>query len=70
MTMKDWILKLNDFLRLNEMGILEHLWTISKECADQKALAEYKKYQARLPYKSDFDLFGQEAVKPILDTLK
>jgi hypothetical protein len=69
MTMKDWILKLNDFLRLNEREILEHLWTISKEFADQKALAEYKKYQARLPYKSDFDLFEQEAVKPILETL-
>jgi len=70
MTMKDWILKLNDFLRLNEREILEHLWTISKEFADQKALAEYEKYQARLPYKSDFDLFEQEAVKPILDTIK
>lgn len=60
MTMKDWIIKLDDFLRLNEREILENVWSISKEFADHKAFAEYEKYQSRLPYKSDFDLFEQE----------
>jgi hypothetical protein len=57
MTMKDWIEKLDDFLRLNEKEILAHKGTISKKLADEKAEQEFvkfKKKQIKL-YESDFD---------------
>jgi len=69
LTMKDWITKLDDFLKLNEREILTHLGMISKDSAEQKALKEYKKYQKRLPYQSDFDIFIKE-FHPFLDDKK
>lgn len=57
MTMKDWIRKLDDFLRLNEKEILKHKGAISKKIADEKAekeFAKFKKEQLKL-YESDFD---------------
>lgn len=57
MTMQDWILKLDDFLRLNEKEILEHKGKISKDLADQKAEDEYKIFKQKQleNYESDFD---------------
>ncbi|MDR2646098.1 MAG: virulence RhuM family protein [Holosporaceae bacterium] len=45
MTMKDWIAKLDDFLKLNGRELLDNAGTISKLDADNKALAEYAKYK-------------------------
>ena len=46
MYMKDWIGKLDDFLRLSERDILTHAGSISHEDALEKAHAEYEKYRA------------------------
>ena len=45
MTMKDWTVKLDDFLRLNDMGIMEVLGKISKKQADDMAHIEFEKYK-------------------------
>jgi hypothetical protein len=57
MTMRDWILKLDDFLRLNEKEILEHKGKISKDLVEQKAENEYKIFKQKQleNYESDFD---------------
>jgi len=47
MYMKDWIAKLDDFLRISERDILTHAGTISNEAALEKARAEYTKYQQK-----------------------
>lgn len=65
MYMKDWVKKTKDFLQLNDMGLLEWKWNISKESADKKAIWEYEKfrvYQDR-NYIGDFDRFVQEVEK-------
>jgi hypothetical protein len=46
MYMKDWIVKLDDFLRLSGREILTHAGTISHEQAIAKAQVEYEKYHA------------------------
>jgi hypothetical protein len=46
MYMKDWITKLDDFLRLSEREILSHAGKISHQQAIDKAHAEYDKYHA------------------------
>ncbi len=57
MTMKDWIKKLNDFLRLNEKEILLNKGRISKKLADEKAGTEFIKFKKKQMefYESDFD---------------
>ncbi len=57
MTQERWILKLDDFLRLNEKEILNHKGKISKRLADEKAQKEYEIFnKERLKnYESDFD---------------
>ncbi|KJS16964.1 MAG: toxin Fic [Peptococcaceae bacterium BRH_c4b] len=47
MYMKDWIEKLDDFLRLGEHEILTHAGKVSHEDALKKANAEYEKYVER-----------------------
>ncbi len=46
MYMKDWIVKLDDFLRLSEREILTHAGTISHKQAIDKAHAEYDRYRS------------------------
>lgn len=46
MYMQDWIVKLDDFLRLTRREILSHLGTIRHEEALEKARVEYEKYRA------------------------
>ena len=43
MYMKDWIQKLDDFLKLSGKELLTHAGTISAELAKQKANQEYDK---------------------------
>jgi hypothetical protein len=45
MYMRDWISKLDDFLRTSEMDILKHAGQISHEEALDKAHEEYEKFQ-------------------------
>jgi hypothetical protein len=46
MTMRDWIAKLDDFLRISEREILTHSGAVSHEEAIEKAQREYEKYRA------------------------
>ena len=45
--MKDWIQKLDDFLKLSGKELLNHAGTISAEVAKLKADTEYDKFKAR-----------------------
>jgi hypothetical protein len=44
--MKDWIAKLDDFLKVSERDILDHAGKVSQENARLKAEAEYDRYRA------------------------
>jgi len=66
MYMRDWIAKLDDFLKLSERDILTHAGRISHEQAQQKAEAEFEKYRKLTasepsPVERDFE----EAVEKI-----
>jgi len=50
MYMKDWIQKLDDFLKLSEKEILTHAGTISAKIAKEKANLEYDKYRERTSF--------------------
>ncbi len=47
MYMKDWIVKLDDFIKMSDSEILTHAGKISHMEAEQKALLEFEKYRAR-----------------------
>lgn len=46
MTMRDWIVKLDEFLSLSGRELLDHAGTISAESAKAKAELEYDRYRA------------------------
>jgi hypothetical protein len=48
MTMRDWIAKLDEFLKLSEHELLDHAGKISTEQAKMKAELEYERYRAFL----------------------
>ena len=50
MYMKDWIQKLDDFLKLSGKELLTHAGTISAELAKQKANQEYDKFKEQTQY--------------------
>lgn len=45
--LKDWEVKLNEFLRFNERGVLNDKGKVSKADADARAEAEYEEFAAR-----------------------
>jgi len=47
MTMRDWISKLDDFLKLSGRDILTHAGRISHDAALRKAHEEYEKFRLR-----------------------
>ncbi len=57
MTMKDWVEKLNAFLKFSEYEILTNVGNISHEVAEALALKEFEKYRVEQDknYISDFD---------------
>lgn len=60
MYMKDWIEKLNSFLKFNDREILTNAGRISQEVAEKLATAEYEKYNQRrlaIDISDDFDEF-------------
>ncbi|HBZ83859.1 virulence RhuM family protein [Brevibacillus sp. FSL K6-0770] len=60
MYMKDWIDKLNSFLKFNEREILTNAGKISQEVAEKLATAEYEKYnQHRLAIDDESDDFDE-----------
>lgn len=48
MYMRDWIAKLDEFLRVSERDILTHSGRVSHEEAIEKACAEYEKFRKRI----------------------
>ena len=58
MYMKDWITKLDAFLKFNEKDILQNLGTVSHQVALELAENEFEKFNQKLDrdYISDFDL--------------
>jgi len=50
MYMKDWIQKLDDFLKLSGKELLTHAGTISAEIAKEKASLEYDRYKKRASF--------------------
>ena len=50
MYMRDWITKLDDFLRISNRELLTHAGKISAEVAKQKADLEHQKFQERTQY--------------------
>ena len=57
MTMKDWVEKLNAFLKFSEYEILTNAGKISHEVAETLAFKEFEKYRKKQDknYISDFD---------------
>ena len=48
MTMRQWIDKLDEFLKLSDRNLLIHAGQISAEAAKAKAEQEYDRYRAKL----------------------
>ena len=46
MYMRDWLAKLDEFLKLSNRELLDHAGTVSHEQAIEKAAAEYEKYRS------------------------
>ena len=66
MYMRDWIAKLDDFLRISERDILTHTGKISHDKAIKKAQAEYEKYRKiQVNSTSPVEQHFAEAVKNI-----
>jgi hypothetical protein len=66
MTMRDWITKLDEFLKLSEHELLDHAGRISAEQAKAKAELEYSRYRTLMdaqPRRVDADF--QEVVKKL-----
>jgi hypothetical protein len=62
MTMKDWVEKLNAFLKFNQKDILEDFGKVSAEVAKSFAESEFQKYRVLQDrnYISDFDRLVQD----------
>jgi len=62
MKMKDWITKLDEFLKISEREILTNAGTVSADAAAQKAEIKFDKYRKEHDRKmvSDFDLAVKE----------
>jgi hypothetical protein len=66
--MKDWIEKLDDFLRFTNRNVLSHSGKVSQKMMEQKALQEFKIYDKKRRDEedqslSDFDKFVEETKK-------
>lgn len=63
MTMKDWVQKLDEFLRFNAYEVLDGLGRVSSDAAKEYAHAEYEKFKAKhdKAFRSDFDKLVTDA---------
>jgi hypothetical protein len=66
MYMRDWIAKLEDFLRLSDRDILTHAGSVSHEEALRKAELEFEKFrQQQLAEPSQVEKDFEKAVKKL-----
>ncbi|HUW36811.1 MAG TPA: virulence RhuM family protein [Rhodocyclaceae bacterium] len=75
MTMRDWIARLDDFLRMTEREVLTHAGKVAAEVAQAKAEAEFELYRRQLlaaPSRAeqDFDAAVEKSAKAIEKTRK
>ncbi len=75
MTMRDWVARLDDFLRMTEREVLTHAGKVAAEVALAKAEGEfsvYRQQQLAAPSRAeqDFDAAIAEPVKQIEKTRK
>jgi hypothetical protein len=63
MYMKDWIERLDDFVKMTGNDILQHAGTVSHQQALEKANAEYEKYKAQT--KNDLSLAEKHFIEQI-----
>ena len=68
MTMRDWITKLDEFLKISGRALLDHAGKISAETAKAKAELEYERYHALVdaqprPVDADFEAVVKELKK-------
>jgi len=72
MTMKDWVEKLNAFLKFSEYEILTNAGKISHEIAETLALKEYEKFKISQDknYISDFDREVVSKIKKLKENKK
>jgi len=71
MTMRGWIAKLDEFLKISGRELLDHAGKISAEMAKAKAEMEYRQYQAFLdsqPLSVDVDF--EDAIKRLPKTVR
>ena len=69
MTMRDWIAKLDEFLKLSEHELLDHAGKISAEQAKMKAELEYERYRLFLDSQPRLvDLDFEKATKQLKET--
>jgi hypothetical protein len=63
MTMRDWVQKLDEFLRFNAYAVLTDAGNTSSDTAKTHAMAEYEKYRVAhdRTFKSDFDKLVEAA---------
>ena len=67
MTMRDWIARLDDFLRLTEREVLTHAGKVAAEVAQAKAEAEFERYrqcQLAAPSQAEQD-FEAAVARPV-----
>jgi hypothetical protein len=57
MTMKDWLLRLDNFLEFNVYDVLENYGSVKRDDAERHAMAEYEMFRVKqdIEFKSDFD---------------
>jgi hypothetical protein len=68
MYMRDWIAKLDDFMRLSERDILSHVGSVSRKEAIGKARKEYETFHARqIKQPSLVERHFLEAIKDVKD---
>ena len=67
MYMKDWIERLDDFLKLTGKEILQHAGSISHEQALDKAKKEYQKYQQQ--HEGELTRVEEDFIKQIESSL-
>ena len=68
MYMKDWIERLDDFVKMTGNNILQHTGTVSHQQALEKANAEYEKYKEKT--KNELSQAEKDFVKQIETTAK
>ena len=67
MYMKDWIERLDDFVKMTDNDILQNAGTVSHQQALKKATAEYEKYKEKS--KSELSEAEKHFIKQIENTV-